>query len=130
MRIIHTNAIEYILRVPLFLTFFGHGKLALKSKQHWVVYLQTVGLSYENGIKIMPFIGVLDVLVAIIILLKPYKSVVLWSVFLGFATALIRPLSGEDVWSFIERGVNWGAPLALYFLLTIKLKNKLSITKN
>ena len=43
-------AIEYVLRVVVFLTFFGHGFLALMANQRWVVYLQTVGFSFENGL--------------------------------------------------------------------------------
>jgi len=114
------KTIEYILRTAVFLTFFGHGYLALMANQRWIVYLQTVGFSYENGLKIMPFIGGLDIIVAIAILLKPHKYMVLWAVIWAFSTALIRPLSGEEIWSFIERGANYGAPLALYFLLKIK----------
>ena len=112
--------IEYILRIAVFMTFFGHGYLALMANQRWVVYLQTVGFSFEDGLKIMPFIGGLDILVAIVILLKPHKYVLLWATFWAFSAALIRPLSGEEIWSFIERGANWGAPLALFFLLKYK----------
>ena len=64
----------------------------------------------------------LDILIAIIILFKPYKYIVVWMVLWAFSTALIRPLSGEPIWAFIERGANWGAPLALYCLLRINSK--------
>lgn len=112
--------LEYILRIAVFLTFFGHGFLALMGNGKWIVYLETVGFSFENSASLIPFIGALDILVAGIILFKPNKYVLIWAVFWGFSTALIRPLSGEEIWSFIERGSNWGAPLALYFLLKIK----------
>jgi hypothetical protein len=112
--------LEYILRAAVFLTFFGHGYLALMGNKKWVTYLETVGFSFERAASLIPYIGGLDILVAITILLKPNKYIVLWAVFWAFSTALIRPLSGEDIWSFIERGANWGAPLALFFIL----KNK------
>ena len=120
----NSKSIEYILRIAVFLTFFGHGYLALMANQRWIVYLETVGFSYESGLKIMPFIGVLDIIIAILILLKPNKYVVLWAVIWAFSAALIRPLSGEDIWSFIERGTNWGAPLGLYVLLKYKRNNQ------
>lgn len=120
MKSISIKTVEYILRVAVFLTFFGHGYLALTGKQSWLVYLETVGFSIENAMKIMPVIGGLDIVIAIIVLFKPYKYIVLWMVFWAFATALIRPLSGQVIWDFIERGANWGAPLALYFILKLK----------
>jgi len=44
----------------------------------------------------------------------------LWMVFWGFWTALLRPIVGMPIWDFVERWANWGAPLALYFLLKDK----------
>ena len=124
MKSINIKSIEYILRVVVFLTFFGHGYLALIGNVSWLVYLETVGFSIENGMKIMPVIGALDILIAMVVLFKPYKYIVIWMIFWAFSTALVRPLSGEPIWSFIERGANWGAPLALLFIL--KLKTSLS----
>jgi hypothetical protein len=38
-------------------------------------------------------------------------------VFWGFQTACLRPLGGEPVWEFLERGGNFGVPLALLVLM-------------
>jgi len=51
------------------------------------------------------------------VLLKPIKSVLLWAAFWGFWTALVRPIVGQPIWDFVERSANWGAPLALYYLI-------------
>ena len=120
MKSISIKSIEYVLRIAVFMTFFGHGYLALMGNVSWLVYLETVGVSVENGMKIMPVIGALDILIAIIILIKPYRYIIVWMVLWAFSTALIRPLSGEPIWAFIERGANWGAPLALLFVLNLK----------
>ena len=120
MKNISIKSIEYILRIAIFLTFFGHGYLALNGKVSWLVYLEAVGVSIENGIKVLPIIGALDILIAIVILFKPYKYIIVWMVFWAFSTALVRPLSGESIWAFIERGANWGATLALFFILKLK----------
>jgi len=53
----------------------------------------------------------------LIILIKPLKPVLLWAVFWTFITALIRPIAGDPIWSFIERFANFAAPLALLYLL-------------
>lgn len=61
----------------------------------------------------MPFIGSLDIIVAIHALLIPRKYILIWAVFWALATATVRPLSGESIWSFVERGGNWITPLVL-----------------
>ena len=61
-------------------------------------------------------IGLSDLLVALIVLVRPVRIVLLWAALWGFWTALVRPIVGEPVWDFIERWANWGAPLALLLL--------------
>ena len=96
--------------------FFGHGVLALQSKQILVSYITAVGFSYDTAITLLPIVGVMDILLALIILIKPIRAVLLWMAFLGFWTALLRPIAGEPIWEFIGRFVNIGAPLALLFV--------------
>jgi len=110
-----TSKIEWVLRIGVFGTFLGHGLLAISVNPAWIPYLTTLGLEPEQIKVIMPMIGSLDILVALWILLKPNKYVVLWAVFWALATAIIRPLSGELFIAFVERAANWAAPLALYF---------------
>ena len=110
-----TSKIEWVLRIGVFGTFLGHGLLAISVNPAWIPYLTTLGLEPEQIKVIMPMIGSLDILVALWILLKPNKYVVLWAVFWALATAIIRPLSGELFLTFVERAANWAAPLALYF---------------
>ncbi len=120
---------EYILRTAVFGVFLGHGVFAYTVKEHWISYLETVGFSYEGAIEIMPFIGVLDFIVAGVVLIYPIRIVVLWAMLWALATATIRPLSGEPIWDFVERAANWGAPLVLLFVLGIpkSLKDWFSI---
>lgn len=96
--------------------FLGHGVFALRVKPSWLVYFTAVGLSQEMGMKLLPIIGLVDILLAILVLLKPMRLALLWMAFWGFWTALLRPLAGEPIWDFVERWANWGAPLALFFL--------------
>ena len=66
---------------------------------------------------LLTLVGVMDIVVALIILFKPIRPILLWAAFWGFWTALVRPLVGEPIWDFIERFANWAAPLALYYLV-------------
>ena len=112
--------IEGLLRIGVFMCFVGHGLIALGGNKAWLPYLEIVGLNGDFAIDVMFAIGMLDIIVALIILLKPIKIIVLWACFWTLITALARPISGESIWAFVERGPNWIAPLALYLLLIMK----------
>lgn len=107
---------EWILRIGIAGEFAGHGIFALGTKPSWIPYLTAVGFSETTAATLLPVIGVIDIIVALLVLVKPMKFVLGWAVLWGFLTALIRPIAGEPVWDFIERSANWAAPLALLSL--------------
>lgn len=108
--------IEWILRITIAGEFIGHGIFALQLKQGWIKYFTGIGISSEMANQLMPIIGTVDIILAIILLIKPVRGLLLWMVIWAFATALIRPISGDPIWDFIERWANWGAPLALLLM--------------
>lgn len=108
--------IKQLLRIGISATFIGHGMFAYYIKESWTLYLMTVGFSKETAIFLMPWIGILDFSVALIILLYPLRIVVFWAFIWTLATALIRPISGEPIWDFVERASNWTVPLVLLIL--------------
>ena len=113
---INNKKVEWALRIAVFGAFLGHGVFALLVKQSWIPYFNAVGISNATAITLLPLIGILDILVAISVLVKPLRGVLIWAVFWAFLTALIRPISGEPIWDFVERAANWAAPLALLYL--------------
>ncbi len=108
--------IDWILRIAVAGGFIGHGIFALQVKEGWIPYFTSVGISAEMAAALLPLIGIMDIALAILILIRPVRLALLWMAFWGFLTALIRPIAGEPVWDFVERWPNWGAPLALLFL--------------
>lgn len=116
MSLLTISRAELVLRVGIFGSFLGHGVFALMVKQSWIPYLTTVGFSEQTALTLLPLIGILDIIVALFVLFMPLKIVLVWAVFWGFATALIRPLAGDPIWDFVERSANWAAPLALLLL--------------
>lgn len=110
--------VEWILRIAVAGEFIGHGVFALQGKQAWIGWFATFGISDpEVARQLLFLVGVLDVAMGVLVLVRPVRIVLLWMVFWGFWTALLRPIVGEPIWDFVERWANWGAPLAL--LLTI-----------
>jgi len=109
--------IEWLLRIGVAGEFLGHGVLAVKMKKDWLGWIgDMLNVSPETASTILLLIGLFDILVAIIVLVKPVRPILLWAALWGFWTALVRPLVGQPIWDFIERFANWAAPLALYFI--------------
>ncbi|OHA00419.1 MAG: hypothetical protein A3C07_01025 [Candidatus Sungbacteria bacterium RIFCSPHIGHO2_02_FULL_47_11] len=114
----NTKKIEWILRIAVAGEFLGHGVFALQGKKDWIGWFAKFGVA-DAGIatQLLFLIGAIDIALAILVLIRPIRIVLLWMVFWGFWTALIRPLVGMPIWDFVERWANWGAPLALLFLI-------------
>ena len=111
---------EWILRIGIFGTFLGHGVFAVMVKEGWIKYFLAVGISDPTARMLLPLIGMMDILVALTVLLKPMRGVLVWATVWAGITALIRPISGEPIWDFVERSANWAAPLALVYLINKK----------
>ncbi len=108
----------WALRVGVAGEFLGHGMLALGGKADWIGWFAKFGINdVGTATTLLMLVGIMDVIVALVVLFKPLKPIILWAVFWGFWTALVRPIVGQPIWDFIERFANWGAPLALYFLM-------------
>jgi len=108
--------VHYTLRIACALCFIGHGSFGIITKTIWCNYFSVFGIGEALSFKLMPFVGSIDILLGLIILIYPIRAVVLWLVIWGFITALLRPLSGEPFPEFIERFGNFGTPLALLIL--------------
>lgn len=110
--------VQWILRIAVAGEFIGHGVLALNGKADWLKWIsQLTGATPDTAVTLLTLIGISDLLVALIVLVKPVRIVLLWAAIWGFWTALLRPIVGQEIWDFIERFANWGAPLALLFSL-------------
>ena len=108
---------EWLLRVGVAGEFAGHGVFALQGKKDWIKWTQQLsGMDASMATTFIFVVGVVDILLAISVLVKPIRPLLLWMAFWGFWTALVRPLVGLPVWDFIERWANWAAPLALFYL--------------
>lgn len=114
----NTKFLEWVLRIAVAGEFIGHGVFAVQGKAQWVGWFSNFGVSDPIlATKLLLIVGLIDISLAILVLVKPIRLALLWMVFWGFWTALLRPLVGEPIWDFVERWANWGAPLALLILL-------------
>jgi uncharacterized membrane protein YphA (DoxX/SURF4 family) len=110
--------IEWVLRIAVAGEFIGHGVFALQGKEGWFKYFYPFGITNAETITTFLFVvGVIDVALALLILVRPVRIALLWMVFWGLWTAMIRwPFGPDPIWDFVERWANWGAPLALLLM--------------
>lgn len=110
----NAKTIEWVLRIAVFGEFLGHGVLALQGKKAWIEWFSVFGITDAGtATQLLFFVGALDVILALLVLVRPVRLALLWMTLWGFWTALLRPIVGEPIWDFVERSANWGAPLAL-----------------
>jgi len=108
--------LHYTLRLAIAMCFIGHGAFGIITKPIWVNYFAVFGIGEHWAYNLMPVVGIIDISLGILVLIKPYRVIVLWLVIWGLITATLRPLSGEPFAELIERAGNYGAPLALLIL--------------
>ena len=110
--------IEWTLRLAVFGEFLGHGIFAVQGKPAWIGWFGQFGISNPTTAGQLLFaVGLMDIALAVLVLIKPIRPALLWMTAWGFWTALLRPIVGEPIWDFVERWANWGAPLALLLLI-------------
>lgn len=105
-----------ILRVGAATCFLGHGAFGLITKAVWLPYFAVAGIPPSVAWRMMPLIGVIDILAAMIVLFEPRRLPLIYMTVWGTWTALLRPLAGESVFEAFERAGNYGVPLALLLL--------------
>ena len=108
--------LEWLLRVGIAGEFAGHGLLAIGGKADWIKWIgDMIHVNTETATTLLLLIGIADLIVALVVLVRPINPILLWAAVWGFWTALVRPLVGNSWLDFVERAANWAAPLALYY---------------
>jgi len=112
------SAIGWILRVTTALLLIGHGGFDFAMGKDWASYGAAAGISPTTLAThpLSPMAGWFECVLGLIVLLRPVRGVLLFVLAWKLATEAFRPLAGEPIWEFIERGGSYGAPLALAWI--------------
>jgi hypothetical protein len=109
------QALLWLFRGAVAAEFIGHGAFGLMTKAAWVPYFGLCGIPEWLAWRLMPVVGAIDIILGLLVLCYPLRAALLYMAGWGLMTATLRPLAGEGVWEFLERGYNYGVPFA--FLL-------------
>lgn len=103
----------HVLTLTAALCFIGHGAWGVITKSAWVPFFTSMGISEEWAYRLMPLVGLIDIGLGILLILRPMRIILFWMALWGLWTAALRPIAGQTLWEFWERGGNYGAPIAL-----------------
>ena len=131
------SQLHWTLRITAALCFIGHGTWGLITKAGWLPFFQSQGIEPDIAWKLQPLIGAFDILMAVILVRKPNRTILIWMFLWALWTAILRPLAGNlekiqvdgewivqlatdsmrvakmQIWEFLERAGNWGPPFIL-----------------
>ena len=109
--------LHWVLRIGVALEILGHGLAGFYRPPGWIPYFTFFGIRETFAHDYTTYItGTVDVALAIVVLVRPMRAVMLHIAVWGLLTALLRPLTGESWFELVERGANYGMPLALLVL--------------
>jgi hypothetical protein len=130
--------LNWTLRITAALCFIGHGAWGLITKSGWLPFFASQGIEGELAWTLQRLIGAFDIAMALLLLWRPNRAVILWMFLWALWTAILRPLAGNldkpvevtegqwvveireearsdktQTWEFWERAGNWGPPFML-----------------
>ena len=130
--------LHWTLRVTVALCFIGHGIWGLITKSGWLPFFASQGIEPELAWTLQPLIGAFDIIMALLLLRKSNRAILIWMFLCALWTAMLRPLAGNldkpvevtegqwvveireearpdktQTWEFWERAGNWGPPFML-----------------
>ena len=108
--------LHWLLRLGVVGCFLGHGAYGVLTKEAWVPYFGVIGIDCAWAYRLMPWIGVMDLSLGLLMAVMPLPIGLLHLTVWGLWTAALRPLSGDSVWELVERAGNYGVPLAFLVL--------------
>ncbi|TWJ04843.1 hypothetical protein JN11_00566 [Mucilaginibacter frigoritolerans] len=111
------------LRFVVFLLLAGHGWLNLIEKKGLISQYSMLGFTNPQGTATL--IGALEIAAAIIVLIKPVRSILIVFLIWKMASELFYP--HYEIFEWVERGGSYGAILALWFALGMEKKPSGSI---
>lgn len=114
-----SKTLGQVLRLTTAGLLVGHGGFGLfMQKTDWVRYLGAIGISDPavGGTSLLAVLGALEIALGLVVLLWPGIGLLLFVFAWKVGTELMRPLTGEPLWEFVERSGSYAAPLALLYL--------------
>ena len=90
------KGIELVIRIIIGYIFASHGINALLLNETMLQYFTFLGLSTNLSVSFLIIVGIIDLVVAGLILFKPKKFIVIWTIIWPIAPAVMEQLVNPD----------------------------------
>lgn len=123
----------FLTRVSLFIIFFVHGLGCLWMHPGYIDYLIGTWATFTGNFiqqsiaeNILIAIGVIDIIIAVMVLFKPFRYVLIWMLIWGFLTSFLRIIDAGifNYTEFLIRVPHFILPLVCLILYKIKTPAK------
>lgn len=108
-----SHLVHWILRVSVWACYVGHGIFGIRQKVDWLTFYRPFGIPDALAIQTMPLVGLVDITMGYLVLLRPTRLALYYTAIWGVFTALLRPLAGMSFFETLERAGNYGPSIAL-----------------
>ncbi len=104
------------MRLIIASTFLMQGIIAITSAHDVIAFYHLSVLPSTVAQYVAVLIGIMDFMVLVSILIRPYRMVLVWTLFWGLLTSIVAFLSATPLVLFLQSLPGWLAPLALLLL--------------
>lgn len=121
------------IQLSIFLIFMSHGIGCFLKNALYIDYIigfigdyTPFSIKQYQAEQLLNIIGIIDVVVAVLVLVKPSKSLLYWLIFWGLLTSLLRIVDAGifNYTEFLIRAPHFGLPIAMLIIWNEKIKAK------
>ena len=121
----------FSIQFSIFIIFMAHGIGCFLNNGLYIDYIigfvrdyTALSIQQQQAEQLLTIIGIIDVVVAVLVLVKPFKALLYWIIFWGFLTALLRIVDASilNYAELLMRVPHFGLPLALLIILNQKIE--------
>jgi hypothetical protein len=112
------TTLVWLLRLTTGLLLIGHGGIGAVMAKDWSPYFAVLGIGTATveARALIPLVGWFEMVLGLLVIARPSAALLVFVCIWKVGTEWLRPMAGEPLWEFIERGSSYAAPLALLVL--------------
>ncbi len=121
----------FAIQLSVFLIFMSHGMGCFSKNPLYIDYIlgffgdyTSLSVKQNQAEQMLDIIGIIDVIVAVLVLIKPFKALIYWLIFWGFLTSLLRIVDASilNYIEFLMRVPHFGLPIVMLIIWNEKAK--------
>jgi len=110
--------LAWLLRFTTGMLLIGHGGIGAIMAKDWTPYFAVLGVGAATvaAHALSRLVGWCEIALGLLVMARPSAALLVCGCVWKVGTEWLRPMAGEPLWEFIERGGSYAAPLALLVL--------------